>query len=366
LSALLILLAGHAGTSANTRSTIPTRNQLSETLAPETTFDPEALAHAGFIAWDRDQPERVAVDTETEGFEFFDEPFCVTVAWEGEKHYFELSGDTPSVLQEALSGTPSWVFHNAKFDLQKLCLVGVCDLLEITPDRFEDTAILSYLGNEHRKHALKALAADLLGEETDEEEALKVVRRKLKLRKDDGYHVLPRDVLVPYALKDAEFTWRLFPILMGQLLAKNDPQLLELYRLEKELALVLLSMETAGLAVDLDYVDKTAREYGTRAIATEMHIRDLTGQEEFNPQSNPQIREAFLARGIEREKYDKHVLKELDDPLAQAILDLRGTKKMHGTYLVPIQREQRNGVLHPNFRMNRTKTGRLASGGAEE
>lgn len=287
------------------------------------------------------------------------------MAWgPGEAAYFELPGGNERVA-EILGATPTWIFHNAKFDLQKLALSGTVDCHSLTPERFEDTQILSYLTDEHRRHGLKPLAESLLGESTDEDEVLRAVRRKLKLRKDDGYHVLPRGVLIPYALKDAEFTYRLYEVLLKQLYAKNDPDLIDLYYMEKELTLVLLDMESRGVAVDLDYADKTAKEYGTKAIATEMQIRDLTGEEEFNPQSNPQIREAFIARGIDKDKYDKHVLKELDDPLAEAILELRSTKKLHGTYLLPILKEQRDGVLHPNFRQTQTKTGRLASGGVE-
>lgn len=334
---------------------------LDETPEP----DLEALAEAGYEAWLRDRPNRIAVDTETEGFEFFDRPFCVTIAWAGGSAYFELVGGIPQLVREVLSESPVWLFHNAKFDLQKLSLGGLLPGKPLVPERFEDTQILSYLTDEHRRHGLKPLAKMFLGEETDEEAALRVVRRKLKLRKDDGYHVLPRGVLIPYAVKDAEFTYRLYEVLLKQLYAKNDPDLIDLYYMEKELTLVLLDMESRGVAVDLAYADSTAKEYGTKAVVTEMRIRDLTGEEEFNPQSNPQIREAFLARGIDKEKYDKVVLKELDDPLAEAILELRSTKKLHGTYLLPILKEQRDGVLHPNFRQTQTKTGRLASGGVE-
>lgn len=308
----------------------------------------------------------LAVDTETEGFEFYDPAFCVTTADGHRGGFYDLDReDDLRAIRAVLQGAESWIFHNAKFDLQKLILAGVISREDVTPTRFEDTNILAYLANEHRRNGLKPLARDLLGEETDEEEVLRKVRRQLKLKKDDGYHLLPREVLEPYALKDAEFTFRLYPILVQELHSMGDPQLWELYAMEKELTLVLLDMETAGLRVDLDYADTTAKEYGRKAVMTEMEIRDLTGDEEFNPQSNPQIKEAFAARGIESEKFDKHVLSELDDPLGNAILTLRSTRKLHGTYLLPILHEAQDGILHPNYRMNRTRTGRLASGGVE-
>jgi len=352
-------------------TTKPTESSTGSCGPWEPTAEPdlETLAQEGYEKWQRDLPSLIAVDTETTGFEFFDAPFCVTIAWgnsggEISSGYFEC-GVADSLISEILGTTPCCVFHNAKFDLQKLVLAGFLPRDHIQVRGFEDTQILSYLTDEHRRHGLKPLTRMFLGEETDEEEVLKVVRRKLKLRKDDGYHLLPREVIVPYAIKDAEYTYRLFPVLFRQLSERNDPELLGLYEMEKELTLVLLDMERAGVAVDLEYAVEAAKDYGTKAIATEMRIRDLTEDEEFNPQSNPQIREAFIARGIERDKYDKAVLSELDDPLAEAILSLRSIKKLHGTYLLPLLREQRDGVLHPNFRQTQTKTGRLASGGME-
>lgn len=335
-------------------------------------LDLEALAEAAVTAFDAASPGLIAVDTETTGFEFFDTPFCVTVAWRKENediesHFLDLSVEAGRAAAALiLDGGARWAFFNAKFDLQKLILAGIIKREDVSVDQFEDGLLVAALVDEHRRNGLKPLMRDLLGKETDEEEALAAVRRKLKLRKDDGYHLLPREVLMPYALKDAEFTLELLPILARQLDAVGDPGLWDTYQFDKELILTLLDMEAAGVRVDKEYVESTAREYGRKAIELEMDIRDLTGDEDFNPNSNPQIRAAFEARGIEAEKYDKSVLSKLEDPLAKAILDLRHVKKMHGTYLVAILNESRDSILHPNYRYPNTRTGRLASGGAEE
>jgi DNA polymerase I-like protein with 3'-5' exonuclease and polymerase domains len=321
------------------------------------------LAQEGYSRWLEEGPSLIAVDTETEGVAFYDRPFCVTIAWGGVGHYFELSKyDSSDMVREILSCASTWLFHNAKFDLQKLILSGIIEYDELSYDRFEDTEGLAHLLDEHRRKGLKVLARELLGEETDEEEVLKKVRREMKLKKSDGYHVLPREVVIPYAIADVVLTERLFNKLRPQL--DRFPDLVELYGLEREVTLVLLAMESAGMALDMKYLDKTTKEYALEAVKTELDIRDLVRSEEFNPNSPKQVIEAFEKRGVSLEKTDADTLETLDDPLAEKILHLRSTRKTHGTYLTSLQEEQRDGLVHPWFRQYNTRTGRFASGGA--
>ena len=312
-------------------------------------------------------PEFVAVDTETEGVAFYDKPFCVTVAWEynGEcySYYLELGiPECEETVVEILKA-PNLVFHNAKFDLQKLALVGLVDLHSLDPLKVWDTECLYHLLDEHGVKKLKVLAKTILGEETDEDEVMKVERRKHKIRMADGYSMLPRAILVPYALKDAEFTIRLFGRLQHKVTSNSD--LLRLLHLEQRLTFTLLRMETRGMGLDLEYVARSAKDYANRSLVKELLIRDITGNEEFNPNSPKQIGEYFAANGIDLEATDKVALRGTEHPLAQAILDLRTLRKMHGTYLKPMLDEQRDGVIHPSFRQHGTRTGRMSSGGQE-
>lgn len=310
---------------------------------------------------------RLAVDTETTGVAFFDTPFCATMAWTDE------SGDVHSDIywipeeSEAITGILSdaeeLVFHNAKFDLQKLALVGIINPNDLDPLRVFDTECLAHLLDEHRRKGLKPLVRDLLGEETDEAEVINKTRRKLKLTKKDGLDKLPREVVKPYALKDAEFTIRLHDFLRPQVESSED--LCRLLALEQRLTFVLLRMEMRGMGVSAEYVEKTAREYAGEALSLELDIRDSLANEEFNPNSPKQIREAFESLNIELEGTSKAVLKELKHPLAEKILKLRTLRKMHGTYLKAILDEQRDGILHPSYRQHGTRTGRMSSGEAE-
>lgn len=341
------------------------------------------------------------MDTETTGLAFYDVPFLATFWWEDRGFAVDLGSKAGRcACAEVLSGTPTLLFHNAKFDLQKLELVHLYDrsrrqqipgdglVLEAAEadavrdprPGVHDTEALAHLLDEHRPKGLKPLARSVLGLDTDEAKAIQAARRKAKLTKADGldklYEADP-DLVITYAIKDVEFTWKLFHHLWP-LLAKHD-DLVNLYELERELMWVLLDMEWAGMGLDLDYTQTKAKEYAGKTVKAEWAIGDATGLDvwypdkpgrktpegKFNPNSNDQIHAYFAGKGIHEAKYDKHVLKTLEDPLAPALLDLRGANKM-GNYLKAMLVEQRDGVLHPNFRQHGTRGRRMSSGEAED
>jgi DNA polymerase-1 len=331
----------------------------------------EALT--AFNRWNDESPPFIAIDTETKGVDFYAEPFCVTVAWGNKGHYFELGHDKEieSCLEKMLN-VSNLVFHNAKFDMQKLQMVGLIE--DVNPDRIEDTEALAHLIDEHQEKKLKVLARNILGEETDEEERVKETKKELQKqhKKDTGktlyvreihYGMLPREVIIPYAIKDAEFTIRLFEILYPQV--KKHADLFKLYRREMELTRTLLRIETAGLKVDIPYLQDKVKEYNTLSLQKELEIRSLTGKEDFNPNSPKQVIETFADIGITLEKTDKYALAEVDHPLADAIVELRNTRKLCSTYFEGLLAEERDGIVHPNYRQHKPVTGRLASGGRE-
>lgn len=325
------------------------------------TADLLALGKKGYEAWKRDQPSVIGVDTETDG-KFF--PFCVTIAWDGEAHYFERT-ESANEIAEILAVTPTWVFHNAKFDLGALLDAGLIDRADISPAFFEDTETMAHLLNEHQKRGLKFLAGVYLGESTDEAERIKEAKRKLKLRAYDGYDKLPRDLIVPYAIKDAEFTYRLYERFLPNISGYAD--LSSLYLLEKELTVALLDMERAGMGLDLDYLNKTAKDYKSRALEVEFRIRDEVGDEDFNPNSPQQVLEALAKRGINLSSTGQEFLRpHRGDALVDSLMELRKLQKMSSTYLEAINRERNGNKLHPNFRQHGTRTGRMSSGSHQQ
>lgn len=348
-------------------------------------MDYGALAERGIEAFRRDQPDLVAVDCETPGTAFFDYPFAVTAAWlradgEIEAHYFELGdADYRDPVREIMAGS-KWVFHNAKFDLQKMLLAEIIRRHEITPDRFHDTEALAHLQDADRIKKLKWLGENLLGIPNTEQEELKKEMRKHKLKLEDGFHLLPRDVLIPYAVQDVRLTILLYHHIVDDVL--RWPELAALYQHELELTLVLLDMETRGLRLDLDYVNTTFAELSREYIAAERKLSQVVGKPigpdvkagEFNPDSSPQIREFFESHGYDtpfktktgNPSYGKEFLKTCDHPLAAAMGEYRRVAKLKNTYFLAMREEQRDGILHPNIRQHGTRTGRMSSGGVED
>jgi len=310
----------------------------------------------------------LAIDTETTGVGWYDEAFMISVAWynDGLRTLViderDLSEDMwhreVDGIIEMLQETDKIIMHNAKFDIQKLCRLGIP--LSVLKDKFEDTQALAHLINEQQSTSLKYLARTVLGEGTDEDEVLKVWRRKNKIKKEEGYEPIPNEILAPYAAKDAEFTLRLYEVLRNQL--PSDLQ--ALYQIEKELTISLLGIEAKGMRIDNEYVKQQRKEYGDKLYRIKHRIGTIAGKE-FNPQSPKQIIEYFTQRGVRVAATDKATLSKVDDELARLIVELREANKIKTTYFDGLHDEVKDGILHPNFRQHGTKTGRMSSGAAE-
>src|SRR5438876_12419161 len=71
-------------------------------------------------------------------------------------------------VERAMFQADDLIFHNPKFDIQKLELIGISIMESKAPYHIHDTECLSHLLDEQRPKRLKYLAKELLGEETDE------------------------------------------------------------------------------------------------------------------------------------------------------------------------------------------------------
>lgn len=304
-------------------------------------------------------PKFLAIDTETTGVGYFDTPFCISTAWryEGELKS-DVRFDNTLVVPP---GFTQFVFHNAKFDLQKLALSGALKTWDWRD--IHDTEAMIHLLNEQQPKALKRLAKDILELETDEATALRAARKKLGLTKADGYDALPNDIIAPYARRDAEFTLLLAEHLYPQI--ESEPTLAELYAQEQELLGVLFQMEEAGLMVDEGYVASTTRSLAAAVLEADLNLREMTGNEDFNPGSWQQILAVMKERGIDLPDTKKKTLASVDDEFAQTLLVLRHNKKTFD-YFKAIQGETKNGILHPNFKQWGTRGRRFAAGEADD
>ena len=345
-------------------------------------------AEAAFNEYVDRPAEIVAVDTETKGLGFYDWPFSGQLTWrtDGELKSFYFEYGTFGYLSAILQRAPTWVFHNAKFDLQKLLLADVIDEPMMESREIHDTQTQYALLDENGRKGLKDLAVRVLKyddtirvpyadkrkkefpavyrEVSREKYLLDKTFRKMGLKKEDGYHLLPREVVVPYALKDTEFTLQLHEKLYPEILGK-DEALQRLYRDEINLQLVLLRMEADGFALDVPYVESKASEYGARVMEGLMGLVDLTGDQDFNPNAHQQIKAALKKRGVSVPDTQESTLLTLSDEFVDVLLQYRADKKIHD-YLAAIQRERLDALIHPNFNPTQARTGRMSSSKAKE
>lgn len=314
-----------------------------------------------------DAPNELSLDTETTGLTWSDKAFLVSYCWESEDYesgYIDLRTDAPlwDRLKEYIEIVqPNIVLHNAKFDFHKL---------KYYPTHFDDTCLMIYLLNEHHVKGLKQAAEIILGETTDEADRIKEERKKLKLKKADGYDPLPIDVVSQYAKKDAEFTLKLHGKLANAI--EKIPSVAAVYALEKQLLLDVCVIESHGLGVDTTYVNNKIIELGDKIVKIEQRIQILvnkpvgTGPNCFNPRSPKQLLDIFNSMGYTVTSTGIEELKTIDHELARLIVEKRTLDKLKSTYLQPMITEEVNGVLHPNFNLTQTVTKRWSSSSASE
>ena len=333
--------------------------------------------------WLRDEPAVIALDSETTGLRYEDKAFGFSIAWRsGDEvvgYWLESCfAETRRFLVRALDHVDSVVLHNLKFDAHRLHHYGI----EI-PDHVEwhDTEALAHLDDHDRPKGLKDLARSILGEETHEQEEVFNARRWAKKEyglssvRDVGYDKLPRGTVVPYAIQDSVFTYRLWERLLPRVREFDD--LYQLYRREMELTRVVFEMEQAGMAVRLDYVSEQIREYRNRVLEHEVEIERIVGkpvrtgkiparerEQYFNPSSNKEVSEYFAGAGYSLESYDAEALRAIEHPLATKLLEYRADGKLLSTYLIALKDETgADSIYHPSLRLHGTRTGRTSSGG---
>ena len=334
------------------------------------------------------RPSVAALDTETTGVEYYDTPFLVTMTWR--PHGWGLQSFSLDLENDPI-GYNSWkaflsrnavklVGHNLKFDVHMLVQARLLDARDANDyfHEWEDTAVMYHLIDENDRKGLKYLAQKFLADEIPmlevekkdpktkalytvkvpaEDEELRRARHKLGMKKEDGYHRLPRDLVTRYALKDTEYT-----LLLAERFHKRlyDLDLLDVYREEMRAVAALYRMERRGFGIDEQKLEQLLSEYGTRVLQLEHDMRKLTDKD-FNPGSPTQIIHYLAKRGVMVEDSQASTLRKLDDKLAQLLCEYRDVKKVHATYLQGLKREQRDGVWHPNFNPTGARTGRLSS-----
>jgi DNA polymerase I len=352
--------------------------------------DPDAVAEA--VSAIR-EAGLVAVDTETSSIQPMEaELVGISLSWEPGKGIYLPFGHTtpPASLLDGLEGKGSGeevenlppldsasmeplvalledpelpkVGQNLKYDLLVLRRAGV----SLRGIAF-DTMVASYvLDPGRRSHGLDALSTDFLGYTPISYQDVAG-----KGKKQVPFAQVPMDAAVDYACEDADLTLRLRDRFLPQL---EEQRLLPLFReLEMPLVPVLAEMEWNGIRIDAPFFREMSGRLGRELDLLQEEIWKEAG-EEFNINSNPQLREILFEKldlpVIKRTKTgpstDASVLEELaaqGHTLPRHLLEYRQLEKLRSTYVDALPRlvHPGTGRIHASFNQTVAATGRLSS-----
>lgn len=193
-------------------------------------------------------------------------------------------------------------------------------------------------------------------------------------------HNFLTDVGLVHNCKDGDATMQLYSKFKP--LVDRSPEFSNLYNnILMPGTKAIIRMETNGGPVDRSQVVWLAEQYQIDVEECKAEIEEHEAVKRFerihgksfNPNSTAQLRELFFnILSIKPTKktdtgawsVDKEVLKSIEHPLAEAVLDLREKSKMAGTYINNIK----NGIdfddrLRSGFNIHGTTSGRLSSSG---
>ena len=264
--------------------------------------------------------------------------------------------DAAGPLLDALeNGEAALAGHDVK-DLVRVLLD-----LDRDVDRLAmDTALAAYIVNpSQRTYALEELADRLLGLE-------------LISPDDDGAALgtLPFDSGPDLETEGRriEGVRRLVEVMRSELSDREEGELFEEFELP--LIPVLARMEHAGIAVDRAYLENMGADLREKLTALDARIQDLAG-EQFNVNSTDQLRYVLFEKlglpvikktSTGKPSTDASVLKKLDHPVVEALLEYREYEKLRGTYVdgyLPLV--DSDGRIRTRFNQMAATTGRLSS-----
>lgn len=194
------------------------------------------------------------------------------------------------------------------------------------------------------------------------------LRRHLQ-RKDDSYVTIPFDILAQYATLDACYTGTLDAYVSKQMESNNWDVYNQILMPATNMFLHVIAR---GLQVDTTRLAEVHEEYSQLLDTQLTRLRELIGDDGFNPSSIPDAR--YLCYELLQLKVPRKLqgstarvaIEQYRDIHEEVglLLDFRSTRKMIGTYLEALVNYEldENDIWHPNIRVNGTVTGRLASG----
>jgi DNA polymerase I len=315
------------------------------------------------------------IDTETQGLNPFENELLLLQIYNTENTYIfdcrklkselETNEDLKAIVK---NNQIMKIFHNAKFDLK--FLMYQLDLKYW--NNIYDTMIAESLivNGKGLKLGLKQVLNRYLGIEINKEERNNFI----------GYN---KDTfsnsMLEYAVKDVEL---LYPLWLNQRRELSKLELLRVANIEFQLCEVLASMELNGILVDKEKWIEMIRGYEYQRAKLEAEItqmfKDYGVYTNKNTQlglfeeietykidlnSNKELLENLKLLGLDLESTGEPVLKEIDHPVVNKILEFRKVDKIissFGMNFIKLINNKTNRI-HTQYAQNIAESGRIIS-----
>jgi DNA polymerase-1 len=251
------------------------------------------------------------------------------------------------------------VAHNANYDMVVLANAGI-HVRGLTFDTMIAASLLS-----ETALGLKPLAAKRLDEKmTSIDELIGTGAKQISMAD------VSIDRAAPYAAADADMTLRLYQGFERELQERGLWWLFA--QVEMPLVSVLVKMELAGVAVDVEVLREQSRALGLELQRLEAEMYAAVGHQ-FNLNSPKQLSSVlFEELGLHKTRKttqgystDAQSLEALRDahPAVDLLLEYRQLAKLKSTYLdsLPALIDPRDGRVHTSFNQCGAATGRISS-----
>ena len=318
------------------------------------------------------QQKSVCFDTETTGLdELTAELVGIAFSWKkGTGYYLPLPEDRTACETKLAYFAPFFqsseiekVGHNLKYDIKVLQQYG----MNVQAPLF-DTMIAHYLINPDMRHNMDVLAENYLGYQP--QHITELIGKKGP--NQGSMRNVPLDKQTEYAVEDADVTYQLKNHFVTEMASKEVIDLFN--KIELPLVNVLAEMESAGIYIDVDYLNELAVQFQKETATLEERIYEQAG-EPFNLASPKQLGPILFDKLnlVDKPKKTKtgqystaeDVLSYLakDHAIVADILEWRSVKKLSNTYIeaLPQQVSPKTDRVHTIFNQAVAATGRLSS-----
>ncbi|TXD49630.1 DNA polymerase I [Polaribacter sp. IC073] len=313
----------------------------------------------------------VCFDTETTGLKALEvELIGIAFSYEVGKGYYvsfpEDQEETKTILEEFrpfFESEIEKIGHNLKYDIKVLSNYDMP-----VKGKLFDTMIAHYLINPDMRHNMDMLAetylnyqpvsiVDLIG---------KKGKNQLSMR------VVPVADQTEYAVEDADITFQLKQLFMGELETGNVTKLFN--EIELPLVSVLTAMEIEGININTDFLKELSVALTDDINRLEKNIYEQAG-EEFNIASPKQLGIVLfdkmeLVKKPKKTKTGQYKTGEdilsflaKDHEIIRDIQEYRQYKKLQSTYVdaLPNEVNPKTGRVHTEYMQAVAATGRLSS-----